>query len=629
MMNKMICLFLVSILLALVLPAQAEEEIHVAVRAGDLEQVKSLITDMPSLVDKIEGRNFRPIHFAADRDEIAIMTYLINAGADLNAGDADGDTPLHWAVLQGHVNAVKLLLDHGAEINKVNLNEITPLHFAAQRLNFDLVELLVQRGADLEIANDYGRTPLLWTTREGGDLQMARLLLRLGADVNARDRFDATPLNLAAWRGFRTLVNIFLDHGADVSVEGANGYELMRHSIERGLNRLYQEMLSNGFKIDVEEYRQHNPLQNAAQGGSKLIVADLISRGFSVNAVDRYGWSALHYAAARGRLEVTRELLAHGAEIDQMTTAGQTPMSIATSNNRSEVVALLRRSGAEISFQQFPPLSGPYLGQKPPGRIAEPFAPDIVAIPWGSHSSVTFSPDAREAFWSAHHVTPDSGYVEGTIFTSRIENGFWTPPERAPFAAVVYDDVPFFSTDGNRLYFLSHRPINPGVESRKENIWLVEREADGWGEPRPLPPVINNMPQHWQISVADNRNVYFNSRREMPESQGIYMSRFADGEYTEPVMTGIDGSAPYIAPDESYLIYARFLDAGLHLFITFATSDGNWSEPIDLTGTVSAAIAGMCPLISPDGRYLFMISDHDISWIDAGFIEKLRAERMN
>jgi ankyrin repeat protein len=615
----------------------AAAEIHSAAAAGDLARVQALAAADRAVVNIADDRSCRPLHWAADAGAVDVASYLLNQGADLEVRDVDGDTPLHWAAARGRCSMIELLLARGAKIDARNHQQATPLLYAAMRLQSDAVRLLVARGADVELGNDYGRTPLLYVTREGGDIPMARLLLELGANVDARDRSGDTPLSLAAWRGFRALVELYLDQGAEVPREGNQANALLASAVERGLSRLYFTLLAGGLAIDTGNGPSGSRLQAAAQGGARDIVADLIARGSEVDAVDPFGFTALHYAAVRGRAQVVQELLARGADPERRTMSGYSAWNLAEKERRTAVLAVLQQRGASAAPRQFPELRGPYLGQMPPGNEPCLFAPDIVARPWGEHSAISFSPDGREAYWTNHAVTPDSGYAYGTIWTSRVENGRWTAPCRAPFASERGDDVPFFAPGGERLYFLSVRPLGDGEPGGKENIWYVERRSqdrhpgrgNGWSEPRPLPEVVNGMHQHWQITVAANGNVYFNSRRGAAETAGLYRARLVDGEYLEPEFLGIDGASPFIAPDESYMLYTKLLEHDIHILFTRSLSHGGWSDPIDISAAVAPQVRGMCPIVSPDERYLFFIArgaKNNVAWVDAGFLRKLREE---
>jgi ankyrin repeat protein len=628
---KLLTSIMVTVLMVtgLIVPPTQADEIHNAADQGDKDRVAALIAADPSLATVADNRQCRPIHFAANGGHVSILAQLHDAGAALDVRDVDGDTPLHWAAVAGHLDAIKWLLEQDVDIDARNHHQDTPLLYATKRHQFEAVKLLVNKGADLEAANDYGRTPLLWTVREGGNLEMARLLLRLGADVNAHDRFGDTSLSLAAWRGFKTLVNILLDNGAVVETQGEMGQNLLSEAAGRGITRLYRQLAAAGIEIPTGNGEQGGYLHMAAAGGSRGIVADLIKRGCDPQAADVYGWTPLHYAAARNRPAAAAELLIHTADPNQRTLSGYSALNLAEEKNANEAAGQLRSKQVDPSPRVYPELTTAYLGQHAPGPAPQLFAPDIVANPFGQHGNVTFSADGDYTFWSGYIDIPDSGYWYGTILYSQRVKGRWTAPRMAPFAAERQgDDVPFFSSDGKRLFFMSRRPLTTDQEGRKENIWVIEREGDGWGEPQPLPPVINRFEHHWQFSVAANGNLYFASRQGSAETGGIYCSPYAGGQYTEPEFLRFGGSTPFIAPDESYLITLEFTPEGRCNLIRYRQSDGSWGEPVNITTTTKSGIGGLCPMVSPDGRQFFFVSGrngNNNSWyVDAGFIEELR-----
>jgi Tol biopolymer transport system component len=104
----------------------------------------------------------------------------------------------------------------------------------------------------------------------------------------------------------------------------------------------------------------------------------------------------------------------------------------------------------------------------------------------------------------------------------------------------------------------------------------------------------------------------------------IYYSKLVNGEYTKPVNLGSTINSqgldhcPYIAPDESYLIFSRMDNTGAGFYISFRNKDGQWQQPARLDGELE----GVCPTVSPDGKYFFYSSD-GIYWMDAKIIEEL------
>ncbi len=265
----------------------------------------------------------------------------------------------------------------------------------------------------------------------------------------------------------------------------------------------------------------------------------------------------------------------------------------------------------------FPKLAGPYLGQTPPGAGAQLFAPGIVT---SSHASLTISPDGTEIYWSAGAIS-----VTRLVFVTRLVNGLWTKPMPLPFTLDGGGDGPKLSPDNQRLYFNSDRPRRPG-DSKRERIWCAERTADGWGEPVPLGPEINDEHLHWQVSVDDRGNLYFGSERRGSKGlDDVFVAVPRAGGYEKPVSldAAVNSKAhegsPFVAPDGRYLIFLRDSD----LWISFRGEGGRW-RPAKRLKTPAGAV---CPYVSPDGKYFFFLKfdklgpaetwAHNIYWMDA------------
>lgn len=299
----------------------------------------------------------------------------------------------------------------------------------------------------------------------------------------------------------------------------------------------------------------------------------------------------------------------------------------------------------------FPVLKGPYLGQKPPGNTIKQFAVNLFDSTYqGFHSNIVFSPDGKEAYWQ---LNEGNGSRLQAIYVSKYKDGIWTKPEVAFFSTLVpggMDDAPFISPDGRQLFFLSNRPVTEGDKSGKYNIWVMDRTRDGWSTPRPLSPVINSLGGiHWMLSVDLNGNLYFGTwePRENGKTTGdIYCSRFVEGKYMKPEKLGSEinvagyNYSPFIAPDGSYLIYSRGEPSKpIKLFICFLKTDGKWTNPRDLSSFIGLGTAnkdilqGDCPVVTPDGKYLFFRDDINGSlrpyWIEAGFIKTLQKAELN
>ena len=283
----------------------------------------------------------------------------------------------------------------------------------------------------------------------------------------------------------------------------------------------------------------------------------------------------------------------------------------------------------------FPILNGPYLGQKPPGMTPELFAPEIFNAEHGYHTPVIFSPDLTEAVWSPMER-------EHALLYSKMVNGSWTQPQKVNFGLKLGIGDAAFSPDGSRLYFQSFQPPKKGAPE-KERIWFVERTRNGWSEPELIDKVILSHPTHWTFSFARSGNLYFTSEKEgVRGEQDIYISRFDGKKYLEPEDLGeainSDGmdNAPFIAPDERFLIFTRKGERTrkTDLYISFRNSDGTWTKAIDMGSDINTEHHDLCASISPDGKYLFFLSQRDgrwnkIYWVDAEIINDMKPDKIN
>ena len=655
-------------------PVAHPAEIHEAARTGDLDRVRTLLQANGGVVDVADERSCTPLHFACDGGHRELAGFLLDQGAEITARDVDGDTPLHWAAIRGRTETARLLLERGAPVDAGNLGEATPLHYAALRSGPPMVELLIAHGANpdaknhegqaplhyaawrhnalaaqalgdgganLEIPDDYGRTPLLLTARETGNVVFGRMLFDLGADVDATDTFGDSSLLLAAWRGFRAFVDVLLDRGARLPADPKKRGELFVYSCERSLARLFNVMIRRGADVTIPDRNGGTLLHAAAAGGDATVIERLIASGLDPDETDRYGRTPLHWAADKGRAEAVRLLLDRGADPSRRDRGGATAFNIAREKDRSEIAEMLEQAGSPTEAVRFPDLRGAYLGQSPPGDEPEPFALGIVAGPRFEHGSPAVAPDGRSIYWTGSIMPADSGYSRGKVFVSHLVSGRWTQPQLAPFASDVSyaDDVPCFAPDGQRLYFISRRPVIPGGRPTGEKVWYLDLEGAVPSEPVLLEGGVNEMDIHWQFSVSQSGAIYFGSTSPGGLGMGdIYVTRLVEGAYTDPENLGaavnspLSEGSPYVTPDESLLLFTSSgREDGLgstDLYVSFRDRDGRWTAPRNLGPSINSESNDQCPRLTPDGKYLFFISSRggnsDAHWVDARFLQELR-----
>lgn len=264
---------------------------------------------------------------------------------------------------------------------------------------------------------------------------------------------------------------------------------------------------------------------------------------------------------------------------------------------------------------------GPYLGQKPPGEKPELFAEGIITTEFHEHSSPAFSPDGNEVYWSVFI----NFWGPQVILYMKKEDGKWTAPEVAPFNQGYSDGNPCFSPDGKKIFFESRRPLAKGDPfTGNTDIWVVRRKGTGWAEPENLGEVVNSDKWERGPSISRKGTLYFCSMRDGGFGKmDIYRCRLENGVYGKPEnlgkMINTDGHEgwPFIAPDESYLIYQS---SGGDLMVSFSGDDDTWLTPENLSAKMNFQGGyERFPLLSNDGKYLFFVSNR---WLGPRYFEK-------
>ena len=291
---------------------------------------------------------------------------------------------------------------------------------------------------------------------------------------------------------------------------------------------------------------------------------------------------------------------------------------------------------SEAHQDEFPVLTGPYLGLKPPGMTPESFAPGIITT------------DASEGCsgWGKNmEYFIFQRWIDGKskLYIMNQNNGEWNAPILISFVDKYQVGDFTIAPDGNTMVFASKIVIQEiGSEGEGANIWIVKRTETGWTKPEHFGLGINTKYHDSYPCLAANDNLYFFSRR--PGGYGdsdLYLSEFIDGKYQAPVNLGPNLNTAhhewdtYIAPDESYMIYCSMKPDSIgsdDLYVTFKTNDGLWSKPVHMGNEINTDKSENRPYVSPDGKYFFYTSNkrgnRDIYWVSAKIIEDLKPREL-
>ncbi|OAA65142.1 Ankyrin repeat-containing domain protein [Akanthomyces lecanii RCEF 1005] len=242
---------------------------------------------------------FMPLHLAAITGSRDAAAYLVEQGANLDAATDDEEVTAFWLAAGLKSPAMmRLLHSKGSDIDHGDEDGITPLHLSSMRGNEEIVECLLDLGASIHAKARFAEddTALAKAAR-AGKIEVCRLLLEKGSDINYRNRKGRTPLHIATFEDNQALVEFLLQRGA---------------------------------KVDLTEDRySRTPLLMAAHRGNISLVRLLHTKGGDINHADRDGQTALHRAALITDLELAQYLLKHNADVHKQDSRGNIALGLA------------------------------------------------------------------------------------------------------------------------------------------------------------------------------------------------------------------------------------------------------------------------------------------------------------
>lgn len=290
-----------------------------------------------------------------------------------------------------------------------------------------------------------------------------------------------------------------------------------------------------------------------------------------------------------------------------------------------------------------PPTSTPvsYLGEPEPGLEPTRFAPDRVSTEAIELNGV-FTPDFGEFFFTR--------LMDGTdiIHHSVRQGSQWTQPQPLLLfpeqARAVAVDMTV-SPDGQELYFLGRHPHRYAPENPSLDLWVSRRAAGRWAEAQVVPPPVSTAANELYPVVVADGSLYFTSNREGALGTGsLYRAqRLPGGGFAEPVMIpppistehGIGDT--FVSPDESLMVFSSRRPPSFgngDLFISLRLRNGDWGEPVNLGDRINTGEHEFCPMLTPDGKFLFFsrlyggtwdtATGGDVFWVDAGILEQFR-----
>ncbi|KAI1771105.1 ankyrin repeat-containing domain protein [Hypoxylon cercidicola] len=276
--------------------------------------------EIPLLVEMAE-RSYDSTHLLPLCDALFHGVQPIN----LNAINDAGQTALMIASQSGKLDLVQWLLTSGADTNVLDRNNKYALYYATRNAHIDVVDALLQKGAKMDLVHASGEEPLLFNAISCPEIM--RLLLDSGADANLVSSQGKTALNMASRYGMVEVAKILLEKGADINHKDRYGwapiFDAVGYCPNVALTRLLAE---NGAEMD--DMVHDETILHLALGEDIEILKTLLEsrKGFDINTVDKTGLTALHSAVYESDINYMQVLIRAGADLNKPDRDGETPL---------------------------------------------------------------------------------------------------------------------------------------------------------------------------------------------------------------------------------------------------------------------------------------------------------------
>uniref|UniRef100_A0A8D2ZIG1 Ankyrin repeat domain 6 n=1 Tax=Scophthalmus maximus TaxID=52904 RepID=A0A8D2ZIG1_SCOMX len=243
---------------------------------------------------------------------------------------------------KGQADNVVQLINKGAKVAVTKYGR-SPLHLAAHKGHLEVVRILLKAGCDLDIQDD-GEQTSLHRAAVVGNSDVISALIQEGCALDRQDKDGNTALHEVSWHGFSQSVKLLVKAGANVHAKNKAGNTALHLACQNGHAQSSKVLLLGGSRPDSKNHCGDTCLHVAARYNHMAMIRILLGAFCSVSEKNLAGDTPLHVAAALNHKKTVRMLLEAGGDSRICNTAGETALDKAREHNNPDVALLLTRA---------------------------------------------------------------------------------------------------------------------------------------------------------------------------------------------------------------------------------------------------------------------------------------------
>ena len=314
---------------------------------------------MVGIVDtNINVRGRTPLINASQFGNTAIVSTLLDYGANVNLESSDGGIALHNAAQDGHVEIAKMLIKAGSYVDHQCHNGVSPLMLASFYDKIDVVKLLIRHKANLDTRDNNGESALMAVSTYNLS-SVVELLLKAGANPNLRQSGGFTALGQAAANGHIDSAKLLIQYKANPNIASNEGFTPLMAASQSGYNNIVKLLVKAGAKLDLQADMGHTALMIAYYNNQPAVVTTLIEAKANVNIQDHKGRTLLTEAIVKQDRQTVKHLLQAKANPNFLFSNGSSPLQLACVMDEDAIVDLLIKAGGLVNLAGGPELETP------------------------------------------------------------------------------------------------------------------------------------------------------------------------------------------------------------------------------------------------------------------------------